>query len=292
VLGKNYRSQKQIQSVAAAVNTRHAEANLLFTPLTQVPTGDALRNLETAGGCYLCTQTEAASWRGMLRTWAEYAYLSGAESYRSIVTNLQLEGSDPTASEAQQLDRLFHQVGRTRVLTLVREGLWGSEGINDFLAELVREWFAPRSEGQAFNGKPILIGQNDRARELFNGDVGILLRSRLGLRAVFKRGERFLILPPEVLPHHDSAFAMTVHKSQGSEYDAVLLTLPAQGGRRLLTKEMVYTGLTRARKLVVVASRPEVLRTAVSRRIERDSGLWLEACDVRKASDGSSSGHA
>ena len=72
---------------------------------------------------------------------------------------------------------------------------------------------------------------------------------------------------------HERGFAITVHKSQGSEYEQVLLLLPPTGGRRLLTKELLYTAITRAKKLVVLASTQDAFRAAVSRRIVRESGM-------------------
>jgi exodeoxyribonuclease V alpha subunit len=79
--------------------------------------------------------------------------------------------------------------------------------------------------------------------------------------------------PADSLPAHELGFALTVHKSQGSEYGQVLLVLPLKGGRRLLTKEIVYTGITRAKQLAVICGTRDVLRFAIRRRIERETGL-------------------
>src|SRR5208337_2183052 len=123
-------------------------------------------------------------------------------------------------------------------------------------------------------GKPVLVSSNDPSRGLYNGDVGIMLRSQDdGYRVVFQRHGGSISFPAEALISHEPAFAITVHKSQGSEHDQVLLVLPPEGGRRLLTKEMVYTGITRARQLAVICSKKEVLRTAIKRKTERESGL-------------------
>jgi exodeoxyribonuclease V alpha subunit len=79
------------------------------------------------------------------------------------------------------------------------------------------------------------------------------------------------------LPAHELGFALTVHKSQGSEYGQVLLVLPPTGGRRLLTKELVYTGITRAKELAIVCATREVLRLAIQRKCVRESALqWTE----------------
>jgi exodeoxyribonuclease V alpha subunit len=128
-----------------------------------------------------------------------------------------------------------------------------------------------------------MITRNDYSRALFNGDVGIALDSQAGYRVFFQRSGDYVSFPVEALPAHEPAFAITVHKSQGSEYEQVLLVLPPEGGRRLLSKEMIYTGITRAKHLVAICSKAEVLRYAVSRKVERASALLdFDAWPVEK----------
>jgi exodeoxyribonuclease V alpha subunit len=123
-------------------------------------------------------------------------------------------------------------------------------------------------------GAPVLITRNDSARGLFNGDVGVALRDRQGgLRVLFDRQEGSMSFPAESLPAHELGFALTVHKSQGSEYQHVMLVVPPTGGRRLLTKELIYTAMTRAKSLAVICSTKASLELAISRRIVRESAL-------------------
>jgi exodeoxyribonuclease V alpha subunit len=98
------------------------------------------------------------------------------------------------------------------------------------------------------------------------------------LVVLFRRGGEVLRVPASLLPPHELAFALTVHKSQGSEYDNVLLVLPSTGAHQLLTREIVYTAITRSRGMVAIWSFPQVLAEAVLRRIRRSSalGLWPE----------------
>jgi exodeoxyribonuclease V alpha subunit len=120
----------------------------------------------------------------------------------------------------------------------------------------------------------VLITRNDPSRGLFNGDIGIALRcGTSSRRVVFQRQDGYVSLPVDVLPTHEPAFALTVHKSQGGEYGQVLLVLPPEGGRGLLTRELIYTGITRARQLAIIYGTAEMLRTAISRRIKRESAL-------------------
>jgi exodeoxyribonuclease V alpha subunit len=159
---------------------------------------------------------------------------------------------------------------------MVRDGAWGCDQINDFLAEWLRHRLG-RGRSDLFPGVPVLVTRNDPSQDLANGEVGIAVGGRGGLRVAFPKGGGHVELLPESLPSHERGFALTVHKSQGSEYEQVLLVLPPTGGRRLLTKELLYTAITRAKKLVVLSATPAALKDAVRRRIERDSGMSGEA---------------
>ena len=131
-----------------------------------------------------------------------------------------------------------------------------------------------RGEGANYPGRPLLVGSNDYALGLFNGDLGLLLPDASGaLRAWFAGPDGApRLLTPTRLPAHESAYALTVHKSQGSEFEDVLLILPPQPNP-LLTRELIYTAITRARDGVTVWGSAATLTAAIGRRLERDSGL-------------------
>jgi exodeoxyribonuclease V alpha subunit len=186
-------------------------------------------------------------------------------------------GYRPAAGPAAMLQEL----DRFKVLCAHRAGLDGVEAVN-WLAErmLVRRGrvgLPARSGSPWYAGRPVLITQNDYSLKLFNGDIGITLpeRGETGedLAVFFPDGEgglrRFL---PWRLPAHETVYAMTVHKSQGSEFDDVLLVLPARDSP-VLSRELIYTALTRARRRITLVAGREVLATAIHRRIERTSGL-------------------
>ena len=125
-----------------------------------------------------------------------------------------------------------------------------------------------------FSGALIMITKNDYAKELFNGDVGVVLADRTGtFRAFFPRLATYAHFSMDLLPPWEFAFSMTVHKSQGSEFDNVLLVLPEDENHRLLTREILYTGITRAKKSVVIHGSEAALNTAIQRKIVRHSGL-------------------
>jgi len=90
---------------------------------------------------------------------------------------------------------------------------------------------------------------------------------------VFPRAGNYMAVGADRLPAYELAFALTVHKSQGSEYDRVMLVAPPEGGQRLLTKELIYTGLTRAKSLAILCGPASVFRSAIGRKAERTSGV-------------------
>jgi exodeoxyribonuclease V alpha subunit len=277
VLETNYRSQPDIQEAARAVN-RQDQSLAERLPLVDLP--PSFEELEKRQGCWLLDLAglSVTQWRQVLLLWLEHHYLaavSGTASYRGLTEECVLPSAGETAAEQQaSLRCLFQLLQRGRVLTLIREGPWGCVGINDFMEQTLRGRLDRAARGRLFLGAPVLITRNDHARQLFNGDVGITVRSAGGgYRVVFQRGDSFVAYSPETLPGHELAFALTVHKSQGSEYDQVLLVLPPEGGRRLLSKEMIYTGITRARNLAVICATREALAVAIRRRVERESAL-------------------
>ena len=157
-----------------------------------------------------------------------------------------------------------------RVLCAHRRGPCGAETVNALVTERLqaREVWYP--------GRPVLVTENDYALRLFNGDVGIALPDPHagGRLSVCFEGEagRVRRIPPYRLPPHETTYAMTIHKSQGSEFGRVLLVLPPDDSR-LLTRELLYTGITRAREAVTVWGSDIVLGAAVERALARSSGL-------------------
>jgi exodeoxyribonuclease V alpha subunit len=127
-----------------------------------------------------------------------------------------------------------------------------------------------------FSGALVIITRNDYSKDLFNGDVGVIIgQSPDAFRAFFHRSGSYISIPVNLLPSWEFAFAMTVHKSQGSEFDDVLLVLPDDENHRLLTREIVYTGITRAKKRVLLYGSRQALNTALQRKIQRQSGfMW------------------
>jgi exodeoxyribonuclease V alpha subunit len=162
-----------------------------------------------------------------------------------------------------------------RILCAVRQGEWGVEGLNGAIEQALEgEGLIRRAEW--YVGRPVMVTRNDYATRVFNGDIGLTLRdpSRPGsLRVYFMEGEQVRSVLATRLRHVETAFAMTVHKSQGSEFSHTVLVLPKEGGMTL-ARELIYTGITRARRhLTLVTPEPAVLMDAIARRTSRASGL-------------------
>nr|WP_245606932.1 exodeoxyribonuclease V subunit alpha [Simplicispira psychrophila] len=194
----------------------------------------------------------------------------------------------PAAGDAvahtQWVHRVLTAFDRFRLLCAVREGDWGAAGLNQAVQAALQRDKRLSVRGEWYVGRPVMVTRNDPALGVFNGDIGITLPAAVApdatgadatqrLRVYFADGPQLRSVGVGRLAHVETAFAMTVHKSQGSEFEHTVLVLPAHAGP-VLSRELVYTGITRARKaFTLVAAQPGLLATAVQQRTQRASGL-------------------
>ena len=167
-----------------------------------------------------------------------------------------------------------------RVLTALRRGPFGAEHWN--------AWCAAELGARTpyFHGRLLMIAANSERHGLYNGDLGVVWRDAQGDTAVwFDTAQGLRAWRPAQLPAHASAYVTTVHKAQGSEFDSVFLILP-DADARVLSRELLYTALTRARRRVSLWAKPEALDRALERRTWRDSGLDARLRALRPASAG------
>ena len=247
-LSRNYRfgAQAGLRRLSEAVNAGDADAAVKL-----------LRELNA---------TDGVTWRecpapNRLRDALRDAVLAG---YR-----VGLEAREPADA--------LQQFGRFRILGAVRHGPWSVPRLNRLAEDILTEArLIDRKPGQTnYHGRPVLVTRNDYDLRLFNGDVGLLWSSEVhdGMQAFFlESGNQVRALAPHRLPEHETVFAMTVHKSQGSEFERVLLVLP-EAETPVLTRELLYTGLTRARGQVELWASEEAVRRAVATPVRRASGL-------------------
>lgn len=160
-----------------------------------------------------------------------------------------------------------------RLLTATRVGPTGAIAMNQRIFEALAERQALDRRQRWYHGRPVIVTQNDYRIGLFNGDTGVCLAGADGhLRVWFRTETGLQALLPGAMPAHETAYAMTVHKSQGSEFECVWLLLPPLDNP-VLSRELIYTGITRARQRMELLGPETVFRAAVDRVIRRDSGL-------------------
>jgi len=175
---------------------------------------------------------------------------------------------------ATNLQAAFTQLKHYAFLTPFREGPFGVNTINALVEHTLAGKYSHIRAGQFYKGMPIMVQQNDYQLGLFNGDIGIIWPNEEGkLMAYFAAPkEQFLAMPLFSLPRVQTTYAMTIHKTQGSEYQEVDLLLPPQG-EDFLSKQLVYTGVTRAKSRIIVHTTANIFNRAIQQSIARVSGI-------------------
>lgn len=223
--------------------------------------------------------------REFLDAWFK-THVALAKRTREVL--MERPGEHWTPESEDHMREIFAHWGDAKLLCLTRGGQGGALRVN---AELHR-LFTGKKSAHFEAGEPVMMLRNDYNINVFNGDQGVVLKTRLGqeekpkLRVVFKLGQKFEAF--EIQNFEDSlelSYAMTVHKSQGSEFSHVGVVLPTQD-IPLLTREIIYTGVTRAKKSVVIFGAPELLKKAADTPTYRFSGLvdisWDKPAAVKK----------
>lgn len=167
-----------------------------------------------------------------------------------------------------------------QLLCALREGPFGAEQVNARLEALFRQGAGDSAAGAWYPGRTVMITRNDMASGLFNGDVGLCLRDSAGQLLVWFEGASGLegvsgprAFAPDALPSHEGAFAITVHKSQGSEYGHVAVLLPPDVDNAVLSRQLLYTAATRARKSLALWGSEAVLQATLESNNTRSSAL-------------------
>ena len=165
---------------------------------------------------------------------------------------------------------------RFRILCAIQKGPYGVEAINYHIERLLAHSGLIDIRNRWYKGRPVMITQNDYRLNLYNGDIGIIYPdadSNGESKAWFASPDGILRkFSPIRLPRHETVYAMTIHKSQGSEFDEILMILPDKD-TPVLTRELIYTGLTRARHKAIIWGTDTIIRPAIERRVIRLSGL-------------------
>ncbi|PJZ24850.1 exodeoxyribonuclease V subunit alpha [Leptospira hartskeerlii] len=221
------------------------------------------------------------------KEWKEFLKRTAEEKILPIFSKLPHPNSPKELKEYLNKD-----LNRFKILTILRNGIFGSEFINKELTELILHYkkgnLVQIGTRTYFSGLPILITKNDRVRGVYNGDTGLVLEVQTPnggseLRALFFIEGEIRDFALDTLPPHEPAFAITVHKSQGSEYDSVFIIYPPdpadlsseEVSLELFKKEILYTAITRAKRSAFLVSEEKLLEYSLRNRFERLTGFKL-----------------
>ena len=186
-------------------------------------------------------------------------------------------------SQCKKAEDAFALLAKFRILSSTRKGPQGVESLNALVIDILRNkgvigFNRFESNNPLYAAQPIMINENDYRLGVYNGDIGVLWRNSEGhLMAVFEDAtDGYNWILPSRLPKFETVYAMTIHKTQGSEFEHVAMVLPEQKDNRLLSRELLYTGITRAKQHLSIASSQSVWQSGVSQQVSRFSGLAID----------------
>jgi len=179
----------------------------------------------------------------------------------------------------EDISEALKKLNQQRVLATVKEGENGLYALNKLIEKILyqeRPDLINPSNG-FYHNRPVIVTRNNRELDLYNGDVGIVRRDESGKMTVYfepnKVGKSPRPFSPASLNDCETVFAMTIHKSQGSEFTRVMVVLPDHADNRLLTRELIYTGVTRAISKAIIRGGKDCLVAGIERKVERISGI-------------------
>ena len=204
-------------------------------------------------------------------------YVEYFNQTKILLAKMKKAKSIPTKESFDDFSKLMVVLNQFRVLTAGHHGRCGDHYINNYLSEQHKTRLKlPLSKSPWYHGRPVMVLQNNYELGLFNGDIGICLQTEKGRLQVFfenkTQGTNINMLSDEMIA---TAYAMTIHKSQGSEFDHVAIAFDDSNGR-LLSQELIYTAVTRAKKQISIFSTASAFTRALSTPTERQTGLSLQ----------------
>lgn len=198
---------------------------------------------------------------------------------------LATSGIDAVAADADAARAALQRLAQRQLLCALREDAYGALAANQAIEQQLRRHWQVAPDVLWYPGRAVMVTRNDHARRLFNGDIGLCLADANGeLRVWFDSVDAHgrasaRAIAPDRLPAHEGAFAVTVHKSQGSEYAEAALLLPPDPEHRILSRQLLYTGVSRAKQRLQLWAAPAVLAAALARPIRRAGGLAAKLRD-------------
>ena len=180
--------------------------------------------------------------------------------------------------QEEDIAKALMKMNEVRFLCAVRSGKYGVQHYNKLISTYLAEEGVLKPTSSFYENQPIMITRNNKEYNLFNGDIGLIRKdnSTDKYMAYFEDGEQnegYRAISTNFLSECTTVFAMTIHKSQGSEFNQVGIVLPDDENSPLLTRELIYTAVTRAKERAIIFSSNEILTSGVSKQVERASGI-------------------
>ena len=179
-------------------------------------------------------------------------------------------------NESKEVEEALKYLNKTKVLCATNKGKLGVSGINEWVEQKLN---VSDKKTKFYHNQPILITENDYNLGVFNGDTGVVRYQEEGndksslIFYIYDKENNIREIPAIQLKSYKTNYAMTIHKSQGSEYDSVILVLPSSAESKILSKELIYTGVTRAKNALFIYAKKEVFKTGIENEVMRASGM-------------------
>lgn len=267
----------KIPDIPSASDTLNASDTMRKSPVTLVTLTKSFRFQKDSGIGQLAESINSGSVESALTL-----LHSGIQCQFTCITDIKSLYKIIIGQAKQWLDRLtsikepenaLELINEFRILTTLRHGMWGAESINAMMKESCRPATYRHEQSLLFDGMPIMVTSNDYRNDLFNGDTGVIFRHESHFYAFFRdKNNAVRSIALRSLSSWEPSFAITVHKSQGSEFTNTLFILPPVD-TPLLSRELIYTAVTRSRKSISILGSEPVLKAGITRTTRRSSGL-------------------
>ncbi len=271
------RCEPQIASLSELVRQGDAEAVVTKIRLF-LPKQDDFSTNDSAFGAHWIHAAEAMTiWPELVQSWFTHHFLKcpePGENYVQLLHDIKNSLDLDQKTLANGLSKIFSIIKSQRVLTLTHGGPTGTEQINQQVSGWLKSTLKVNGSVDCFHGAVIMVMHNDPMMGLYNGDVGLVIEvANNQFQVFFEINGQFSSFSVHLIPGFKLAFAMTVHKSQGSEFGHVLLPLTDQLESPMLSREIIYTGMTRAKQTVYIFGTKAALKKAINNKSIRYSGL-------------------
>lgn len=275
-----------------SVKTGNSYSDELSRVLSNICGFNILRNNNSGAGDSIIFLEKTYRFTGSLKDFSQAVITGDYDRALNCVNNSEVKMDNPeTLSKFKKMIeddvlKYFGEISRAdnaeealilmekfRILCAANVGQRGSDSVNKLVIDILDKHGVADKKERFYHGKLIMIRVNDYRYELFNGDAGVIMKESDKFFCYFRNYDGSIKkIPVSMLPLYETFYACTVHKSQGSEFDHVTLVLPEKVNNSI-SRELVYTGITRAKKMVHVCACEHVFKKALDRLTERDSGL-------------------